>query len=329
VRSPARGAGLALAAALGRAAACRLAPAAVLRFAVVAGLAAAGRAVRARLGADDALDEADEALVVLGLDPPGAVRVAAADLAVDDLAVDDLGVDDLAVADWPAAGLAEDIALAASVSDLLAVVMALVAAFIACIAVDIVLAEDVALVAAAVIFVAAAVTLVAADETVRAAVAGVVAFLDEAPDVLPDPLRAAPRDELPEAPDAPPRVVLAADARVCVAGRLAERRDTALLDDLVPVRLAGPLRAEVRVVVRAGTVLPPVLINQGVLFHASRRFTRPLPPRLGTDGPFTRAAMAPSRPRTAASPRMAQQLQTRPAVRPAGLGSLNQVPGCA
>jgi aryl-alcohol dehydrogenase-like predicted oxidoreductase len=283
----------------------------VVRLVVLAGLAAAGLAVRDRLEAGDDLGDADEALVVLDLDPPAAVRVVVADLVV---------------AGWPAVGLAEDIALAASVSDLLAVVMALVAAFIACIAVDIVLAEDVALVAAAVIFVAAAVTLVAADETVRAAVAGVAVLLDEARGALPDALRAVPRDELPEAPrDAPLRVVLAADALVCVAGRLAERRDVLLLDDLVPVRLAGPLRAEVRVVVRAGTVLPPVLINQGVLFHPSRRFTRPLPPRLGTGGPFTRRTMAPSRPKTATSPRVAQQRQTRPAVTPGRLRSLNRI----
>jgi len=260
----------------------------VVRFAVADDLAVVGRAVRDRLEADDDLDDADEVLAVLDLDPPAAVRVPAADLAV---------------AGWPAAGLAEDIALAASVSDLLAVVMALVAAFIACIAVDIVLADDVALVAAAVIFVAAAVTLVAADETVRAAVAGVAAFLDEVRDALPEvlrvPLRAVPRDELP---DAPPRVVLAADARVCVAGRVAERLDVVLLDDLVPVRLAG-LRAAVRVVVRAGTVLPPVLINQGVLFHRNRRFTRPLPPRLGTGGRFRCRTMAPSRPKQLLVPR--------------------------
>lgn len=240
--------------ALGRAGACRLAAAAAVRFAVPADLAAAGRAVRDRLEADDDLGDVDEALAVLDLDPP-AVRVAAADLA----------------AGWAAVGLADDIALAASVSDLLAVVMALVAAFIAAMAVDIVLADDVALVAAAVILVAAAVTLVAADETVRAAVAGVCVVLD-ADDLraeLPDALRDVP-------PDAALRAVLAAVERVCVAGRLAERRDVLLLVDLVPAPLERVLRAAVRVVVRAGTDLPPVLINYGVLFHASQRFTHPM-----------------------------------------------------
>jgi hypothetical protein len=199
-RSPARDAGLALVPALGRAGVCRLAAVDVVRFAVLADLPAAGLAVRDRLDADGDRDDEDEALVVLGLDPPVAVRAVPADLAV--------------VA-WPAAGSAEDIALAASVSDLLAVVMALVAAFMACIAVDIVLADDVALVAAAVILVAAAVTLVAADETVRAAVAGEAVFFDDARAALPDRLPALPRDELPEAlRDALPRVVLAADARV-------------------------------------------------------------------------------------------------------------------
>ena len=72
-----------------------------------------------------------------------------------------------------AAGLADDMVLAAAVSALAAVVMALVAVFIACIADDIVLADAVALVAAAVILLAADVTLVAADDTVLAAVTGV------------------------------------------------------------------------------------------------------------------------------------------------------------
>jgi hypothetical protein len=83
----------------------------------------------------------------------------------------DLDLD--AVRDVPAAGLADDIVLAAAVSALAAVVMALVAVFIACMADDIVFADAVALVAAAVILVAAEVTLVAAEDTVLAADVGV------------------------------------------------------------------------------------------------------------------------------------------------------------
>jgi hypothetical protein len=140
-------------------------------------------------------------------------------------------VPDLAAAEGAAAaGLATDISLAAAVSDFVAAVMALVAAFIACMAVDIVLAEVVAFVAAAVIFVAAALTLVAAVETVRAAVAVDGAFLDAAV-----------------------RAGTVAVARARVAGRL----DSLLLADLVRVLLAGLRRAAVRVVVRAGTDLPP------------------------------------------------------------------------
>jgi hypothetical protein len=72
-----------------------------------------------------------------------------------------------------AAGLADDIVLAAAVSAFAAVIMAFVAVFIDFMAVDIVCADDDALVAAAVILVAADVTFVAAEDTVLAAVAGV------------------------------------------------------------------------------------------------------------------------------------------------------------
>jgi hypothetical protein len=71
-----------------------------------------------------------------------------------------------------AAGLADDIVLAAAVSALAAVDMALVAVFMAFMADDMVFADAVALVAAAVILLAAEFTLVAAVDTVRAAVAG-------------------------------------------------------------------------------------------------------------------------------------------------------------
>lgn len=153
-------------------------------------------------------------------------------LAVRDLAVVEAGlgaVDLLALARADASGLATDIALAAAVRDFDAAVIALVAVFIACMAVDIVLADDVAFVAAAVILVAALVTFVAADETVRAALVADGALLDA---------------------DAAGRVVRPAAA--------SPRRDALLLlADLVRVLLAALRRAVVRVVVRAGTDLPP------------------------------------------------------------------------
>jgi hypothetical protein len=153
-----------------------------------------------------------------------------------------------------AAGVAADAVLTAAVSDLAAVVMALVALFIACMAVAIVLADDVALVAAAVIFVAAVVTLVAADETVRTADAGVAVFAEAL------------------------RVVETAVARVLalVCGRRAARLDVLPLVDLVRAPLAGVRRAAVRVVVRAGTDLPPSRSITQVLFHERRRLTHPV-----------------------------------------------------
>ena len=172
---------------------------------------AAGRAVR------DELPEAGLEVPVLPDDDAVlAVRVLAVPLAALDVPAD------LAVV---ADGLAEDIALAAAVSDFVAAVIALVALFIACMAVDIVLADVVAFVAAAVILVAALVTFEAADETVRAAFAVDGAFLDAVVRVVP---------------------AAAAPARLDV-----------LLAGLVPVLLAGVRRAAVRVVVRAGTDLPP------------------------------------------------------------------------
>jgi len=180
-------------------------------------------------------------LAVPGLAVPG---LAVPGLAVPGLAAPDglaaaLGLDAaFGAATRPAADviLAPDIALAAAVSDLAAVVMALVAAFIACMAVDMVLAEDVALVAAAVILVAAEVTFVAAEETVRAATAGEGAAMEVAV-----------------------RVDLAAVVLLLafLCGWLEARRGALLLVDLV-CALAGLRRAAVRVVVRAGTDLPPV-----------------------------------------------------------------------
>ena len=191
----------------------------------------------------------DLAAVVVGLP---AVRFAAvlglatrlADEVVLDPAID------------PAADiLAPDIDLAAIVSDLAAVVMALVAVFIACMAVDIVLADDVAFVAAAVILVAADVTFVAADETVRAATAVDGEFVDAALRVVD----LAGRDVLLE----------------FLFGRLAARLGALLAVDLVRA-LAGLRRAAVRVVVRAGTDLPPSRSITQVLFHTHRGFTHPL-----------------------------------------------------
>ncbi len=134
----------------------------VLPAAMPAGLAALDEAVRD----DDVLD------------------VALADEVLDDGRVDDVllaaGLRALVVRDADArrtgvaaAGLADDIVLAAAVSAFAAVIMALVAVFIDFMAEDIVCADAVALVAAAVILVAADVTLVAAEDTVLAAVAGV------------------------------------------------------------------------------------------------------------------------------------------------------------
>jgi hypothetical protein len=178
----------------------------------------AGRAVR------DELPEADLEVPVLPDDDAVlAVRVLAVPLAALDVPADLAVVADGLAAD--ADGLAEDIALAAAVSDFVAAVIALVALFIACMAVDIVLADDVAFVAAAVILVAALVTFEAADETVRAAFAVDGALLDAVVRVVP---------------------AAAAPARLDV-----------LLAGLVPVLLAGVRRAAVRVVVRAGTDLPP------------------------------------------------------------------------
>jgi hypothetical protein len=232
------------------------------------------------------LDRLDLPAVGLGLAPPCAVlrRAALPDFApalrdrdaVEDLAVvpdadvpadlaapllvldavpADLPVPrDLAAAVRGAASaviFADDIVLAAWVSDFAAVVMALVAVFIACMAVDIVLADDVALVAAAVILVAADVTLVAADETVRAAAAadGALRLAVVRVDLL--------------------AVVLVLG---CVLGRLAVRLVALPLADRAR-SLAGVRRAAVRALVRAGTDLPPSRSITGVLFHPHRRFT--------------------------------------------------------
>ena len=268
---------LGLAWTLGLAAACGFTAAMAGRAADFAA-AAFGRGVAAGRA-----ERADPALAAARTVVPD-LAAAVPDLAVPDLAVPGLAVPDLAVLDLAAAvfgraavrdfaavfgraavrdfaavfglaavfgavaaGLAADMVLAADVSDLAAVVMAFVALFIACMAADIVLAEDVAFVAAAVIFVAAEVTLVAADETVltAAAVVGAAAVLRV---VLTAVARA-------------PRATRATWAPAFVFGRRAARLDVLPLVDLVRLALTGLRRAAVRIVVRAGTDLPPVLIN--------------------------------------------------------------------
>jgi hypothetical protein len=193
--------------------------------------------------------------------------VADRDLVVvpDDLVADRDLEAGLEAVDALGAVLACDMVFAAAVSDLAAVVMALVAVFIACMAVDIVLAEDVALVAAAVILVAAEVTFVAADETVLAATAvdGELAELVERVDL------------------APPLLLLVVLALRC--GRLAARVGVLLLVDLVRA-LAEVRRAVVRVVVRAGTDLPPSRSITEVLFHEQHRFTHPIAAYLQNNG---------------------------------------------
>jgi hypothetical protein len=183
----------------------------------------------------------------------------------DDLVADRDLEAGLEAVDALGAVLAWDMVFAAAVSDFAAVVMALVAVFIACMAVDIVLAEDVALVAAAVILVAAEVTFVAADETVLAATA--------VDGELAEPVE---RVDL-----APPLLLLVVLALRC--GRLAARVGVLLLVDLVRA-LAEVRRAVVRVVVRAGTDLPPSRSITEVLFHEQHRFTHPIAAYLQNNG---------------------------------------------
>src|SRR5258708_4199179 len=215
--------------------------------------------------------------VVLGFDVvpdvrPGRAAVVIARAAVPDLVARGLAGTPFALAAVPAFAVllglavvvldqaavfgvaAAETVLTAALSDLAAVVMALVALFIACMAVDIVLAEEVAFVAAAVILVAAELTLVAADETVRTA--------DAAEAALTEALR----------------VVVDAVARLLafVVGRRPARLDVLPLVDLVLAALAGLRLAAVRVVVRAGTDLPPSRSITEVLFHTWRRFTHPV-----------------------------------------------------
>jgi hypothetical protein len=212
------------------------------------------------------------------------------DAVPDDLVADRDLEAGLEVGDALGVVLACDMVFAAAVSDLAAVVMALVAVFIACMAVDIVLAEDVALVAAAVILLAAEVTFVAADETVRAATA-----VDGA---LAEPVE---RVDL-----TPLLLLLVLLALRC--GRLAARAGVLLLVDLVRAS-AEVRRAVVRVVVRAGTDLPPSRSITEVLFHQQHRFTHPIAAYLQHNG-RKQTKFAANSPREVARHRLPQGVMT-------------------
>jgi len=215
--------------------------------AVVLGLEMAdlGLAVDFRAVADLAADEAlVPELADLGV-AAEAVPAVVADFVVLRRAADlDLGradadrglaaglvlADGLGVAGVAAAGLADDMDLAAAVRALAAVVMALVAVFIDFMADDIVFADAFAFVAAAVIFVAADVTFVAADETVLAAAAGVALLR----------LEAAPRDLDTVGRDTVGRDTVARDPVERDVERDAVDRDAELLLDRDAVlRVAG------------------------------------------------------------------------------------------
>ncbi len=246
---------------------------------------------------------------------------AAEDLAV--LAVGDFPVEEAVVDD----GIAEDIALAASVSDLTAVSIALVATLIACSAVVIVLAEDVAFVAAVFSFAAADVTLVAADETVRGVGAAVVVRL-----------AVAGRPVLPVLPVLPvvlvPAVPALADLRAVVplAAGLAVARVVVFfaapaVDDFAElVRLALAVRGRVGFLAAGvvGTDLPPSgsvtgsLIPRSIWFYTSHRLAhqsqqalwpqcpgrpRPHPPHAGHAACPRRLSATTSCPRPAAARR--------------------------
>jgi hypothetical protein len=134
-----------------------------------------------------------------------------------------------------AAGLADDMVLAADVSAFAAVAIDLVAVFMDRIAADMVRAEEEALVAAAVILLAAEVTLVAAEDTFFAAIVGDAALLDE---VLRE------RDAMLRVErDAMLRVERAAVLRVERAAVLRVDREAGLrVLDAVPAGFAATLR---------------------------------------------------------------------------------------
>jgi hypothetical protein len=156
------------------------------------------------------------------------------------------------------AGIAVDIALAASVSDLTAVCIALVAELIACSAVVIVLADVVAFVAAVFSCAAADVTLVAAVVTVRV----VGAVLEAVVRRLAVPVRAALFVAVPVLADVRLVAGFAAGLVAGLAAALFVAGFFAALDVddfAVPVRLALAVRGRVGFLAAAvvGTDLPP------------------------------------------------------------------------
>jgi len=135
-----------------------------------------------------------------------------------------------------AAGLADDMVLAAVVSAFAAVAIDLVAVFMDRIAADMVRADEDALVAAAVILLAADVTLVAAEDTFFAAIVGDAALLDEVLRMERDAMLRVERDAML-------RVERAAGLRVERAAVLRVDRVAGLrVLDAVPAGLAVTLR---------------------------------------------------------------------------------------
>ena len=270
--------------------------------AVVLGLEMAdfGLAVDFRAVADLAADEAlVPELADLGV-AAEAVPAVVADLVVLRLAADlDLGradgdrglaaglvfADGLGVAGVAAAGLADDMDLAAAVRALAAVVMALVAVFIDFMADDIVFADAFAFVAAAVIFVAADVTFVAADETVLAAAACVALLRLEA---VPRDLDTVARDTVARDPverdverdavDRDAELLLDRDAVLRVAGFAA----VLLVDRAVVLRVAIGVALDVLVLdmVFGRLAVPPDALRLTDLLRAALAELRRLAARV-------------------------------------------------
>ena len=270
--------------------------------AVVLGLEMAdlGLAVDFRAVADLAADEAlVPELADLGV-AAEAVPAVVADFVVLRRAADlDLGradadrglaaglvlADGLGVAGVAAAGLADDMDLAAAVRALAAVVMALVAVFIDFMADDIVFADAFAFVAAAVIFVAADVTFVAADETVLAAAAGVALLRLEA---VPRDLDTVARDTVARDPverdverdavDRDAELLLDRDAVLRVAGFAA----VLLVDRAVVLRVAIGVALDVLVLdmVFGRLAVPPDALRLTDLLRAALAELRRLAARV-------------------------------------------------
>jgi len=193
--------------------------------------------------------------------------------------------DGLGVAGVAAAGLADDMDLAAAVRALAAVVMALVAVFIDFMADDIVFADAFAFVAAAVIFVAADVTFVAADETVLAAAACVALLRLEA---VPRDLDTVARDTVARDPverdverdavDRDAELLLDRDAVLRVAGFAA----VLLVDRAVVLRVAIGVALDVLVLdmVFGRLAVPPDALRLTDLLRAALAELRRLAARV-------------------------------------------------